>query len=104
MTLTEILLKVKRENVCADCSRLGCNGPKQYDQCAWFGHIPNLPSVLVDKLPALEGTSRSTRVGLYLAALHASRRAFKERIRRALRKQLRPTDKKYETGERLYYK
>lgn len=51
----------------------------------------------------------STRVGQHLAALHASRRAFtkvgcSKRIRRALRKQLRPTDEKYETGDRVYYK
>ena len=64
---------------------------------------------MVDKLPALEGTTISARVGEHISALHASRKAFteaecSERIRRALRKQLRPTDDKYETGEKVYYK
>ncbi len=73
-----------------------------------FGQNPNLPSVLVDKPPALEGTTVSARVGEHMSALHASRKAFteaeySERIRRALRKQLRPTDDKYETGDSVYY-
>lgn len=118
MTLTEILLKVKKENGCgwqtaldwalmAKNSMINVHGYSSHQLV--FGHSPNLPSILVDKLPALEGTSMSTRVGQHLAALHASRRAFtevecSERIRRALRKQLRPTDEKYETGDRVYYK
>lgn len=69
----------------------------------------NLPSVLVDKPPVLEGTTMSVKVGEHTLALHASRRAFTEaecleRIRRALRKQLRPNDDKYETGDKVYYK
>ncbi len=74
-----------------------------------FGQNPNLPSVLVDKLPALEGTTVSAKVGEHISALHASRKAFteaesSERIRRALRKQLRPTDDMYVTGDKVYYK
>lgn len=74
-----------------------------------FGQNPNLPNVLVDRLPALEGTTMSERVGQHISALYASRKAFteaecSERIRRALRKQLRPTDEKYETGDKVYYK
>ena len=114
MTLTEILLKVKRENGCswqtaldwalmAKNSMVNVYGYSPHQLV--FGQNPNLPSVLVDKLPALEGTSVSTRVGQHLATLHASRRAFtevecSERIRRALRKQVRPTDEKYEKGDR----
>ena len=118
MTLTEILLKVKKESGCgrqtaldwtlmAKNSMISVHGYSPHQLV--FGHSPNLPSVLVDKLPALEGTNMGTRVGQHLAALHASRRAFtevecSERIRRALRKQFRPTDEKYETGDRVYYK
>lgn len=74
-----------------------------------FGQNPNLPSVLIDTPPALEGTTMSARVGQHMSALHASRKAFtesecSERIRRVLRKQLRPTDEKYETGDKVYYK
>lgn len=64
--------------------------------------------MLVDTLPALEGTTVSAR-GVQISVLHASKKAFteaecSERIRRALRKQLRPTDDKYETGDKVYYK
>ena len=44
-----------------------------------------------------------------ITALHTARKAFteaesSERIRRALRRQLRPTDEKYETGDKVFYK
>lgn len=117
-TLTDIILKVKRENGCdwqtaLDWALMAKNcmhsvhgySPHQLV----FGQNPNLPSVLVDKLPALEGTTVSAQVGEHISALHASRKAFteaecSERLRRALRKQLRPTDEKYETGDKVYYK
>lgn len=59
-----------------------------------FGQNPNLPSVLIDKPPALEGTTKSEWVAKHISTLHAARKAFieaefSERIRRALRKQLR---------------
>ena len=74
----------------------------------FFGRNPNLPSVLVDKPPALEGTTISAWVGQHITALHKARKAFteaecSERIRRALRKQLLSNDK-YETGDKVYYK
>uniref|UniRef100_A0A669CZI7 Reverse transcriptase domain-containing protein n=1 Tax=Oreochromis niloticus TaxID=8128 RepID=A0A669CZI7_ORENI len=74
-----------------------------------FGQNPNLTSVLMDKPPALEGTTVSARVAEHISALHASRKAFteaecSERIRRALCKQLKPTDDKYEAGDKVYYK
>lgn len=58
---------------------------------------------------APEGTSVSTWIAQQISALYAKRRAFteaecSERIRRALRKQLRPTDDRYETGDKVYYK
>ena len=72
-----------------------------------FGQNPNLPSISVDKRPAVEGTTMSARVGEHISAGHASRRALTEaqsceRIRRALRKQLRPTDDMYVTGDKVY--
>ena len=84
--------------------RLACAGHYQLV----FGQNPNLPSILTDKPPALE-TSLNTWVAQHITTLHASRRAFteaecSERIRRALRKQLRPNDDRYETGDRVYYK
>lgn len=62
-----------------------------------------------DKVPALQGTIVSTRVGEHILALYAQRKVFtdaecSERIRRALRKQLLNTDDKYETGDKEYYK
>ena len=56
-----------------------------------FGQNSHLPSVLVDKLPVLEGITLSARVGEHISALHASRKALtkaecSERIRRALHK------------------
>ena len=117
-TLTDIILKVRKENGCdwdtaLDWALMAKNcmhsvhgySPHQLV----FGQNPNLPNVLIDKPPALEGTTMSARVGQHISALHASRKAFteaecSERIRRALRKQLRPTDEKYETGDKVYYK
>ncbi|KAJ8381313.1 hypothetical protein SKAU_G00020910 [Synaphobranchus kaupii] len=111
-------MKVKRDNGCdwktaldwalmAKNSMHNVHGYSPYQLV--FGQNPNLPSVLTDKPPALEGTSMSTWIAQHISALHATRRAFieakcSERIRRALRKQLRPTDDRYETGDKVYYK
>lgn len=69
-----------------------------------FGQNPNLPSVLTNKPPALE-KSMSTWIAKQITTLHAMRKAFteaecSERIRRALRKQLRAVHDRYETGEK----
>ena len=74
-----------------------------------YGRNPNLPSVLNDKPPALEGTTRSKVVGEHISSLHAARKAFmenecSERIRRALRKQVRPILDNYITGDKVFYK
>jgi hypothetical protein len=74
-----------------------------------FGRTPNLPSVLTDKAPALEGTTVSQTVFNNVSALHAARIAFtqaecSERIRRALRRQIRPGGEIFNTGEKVYYK
>ena len=58
-----------------------------------FGYNPNLPSVLVDKLPALESTTSSDIVQQNMNAMHISRQNFiaaesSEKIRWALRHQV----------------
>ncbi|VDI51207.1 Hypothetical predicted protein [Mytilus galloprovincialis] len=61
-----------------------------------FGRHPNLPSTLVNKPPALEGETMSKTMGKHLVGFHEARKAFvasesSEKIRRALRKQVRPS-------------
>lgn len=74
-----------------------------------FGRNPKLPNVMNDSLPALEGTTISETLGKHLNALHASRQAFiraetSEKIRRALRHQVRPTGRTFKNGEFVYFK
>lgn len=74
-----------------------------------FGQNLNMPSVLTDKPPALESHTMNTWMAQHITTLHAARRAFteaecSERIKRALRKQLRTNDDRYETGDKVYYK
>lgn len=115
--LTEMLLKVKRDNECdwktaLDSALMAKNymhnvhGYSPYQLV--FGQNPNLPSVLTDRPPVLE-TEVSTWIAQHTATLHAMRQAFtvaecSERIRRAIRKQLRSIDDKYEMGDKVYYK
>ena len=54
-----------------------------------FGRNSNLPSFLINKLPALEGISTSEVVASNLNAMHAARKQFmmcefSEKLRRAL--------------------
>ena len=104
-TLTETLLKVKEDTksnwetalawaVCAKNAVTNNSGfsPSQLV----FGRNTNLPSTFTDKLPALDGQPRHFTVGNHIAALHAARKAFvatesSEKIKRALRKQTRPS-------------
>ena len=75
-----------------------------------FGKNPNFPSVLTDKLPALEGKTASEVVRDNLNAMHAARKAFvaseaSEKIRRALRHNVGSSvDTKYFTRDSVYYK
>lgn len=117
-TLTNIMLKVKEEQNCdyetALCWALmakNClNNAHGYSSHQLvYTENPNLPSVLVDKPPALEGTTTSENIAKHINALHAARKAFteaecSERIRRALRKNLRPVLDDYRTGDKVYYK
>lgn len=64
---------------------------------------------MTDKPPALEGTMMSNIVGKHIQVLHAYRTVFtksecSERIRRALRKQIRPSGICFQLGDRVYYK
>jgi hypothetical protein len=74
-----------------------------------FGRNPNLPNILSDKLPALEGKTMSIIFAQHLNTLHTAREEFikseaSERIRRALRHKVRMTQQKYECGQSVYYK
>ena len=74
-----------------------------------FGKNPNLPNIMVDAVPALEGTTSSETLAKHLNALHSSRQAFiksesDERIRRALRHKIRASEQVFKNGDRVYYK
>ena len=75
-----------------------------------FGKNPNFPSVLYDKLPALNNESKSKVLLDNLNALHSARQAFisaesNERIRRALRAKTRSyTSDIFQNGDSVYYK
>ena len=116
--LTEILLKIEEDSACDLNTALSwaimaknclhnLNGFSPYQLV--YGRNPNLPSVLTDKPPALEGTSISKYVTNQMEALHVSREAFvkaesSEKIRRALRRQIRPSGTTYDTGDLVYHK
>ena len=74
-----------------------------------FGKNPNLPNILYETPPALEGTTSSEVLAKHLNTLHEARQAFiqsetAERIRRALRCKMRAAEQRYENGDLVYYK
>lgn len=74
-----------------------------------FGRNPNLPCVLRDKLPALEGETVSQIFGSHINAMHHARQAYvkaecSEKIRRALRKQTCDFEESCKAGDKVYYK
>ena len=74
-----------------------------------FGKNPSLPGIMADGLPALEGSTSSETFAQHLNALHDARRAFiqtetNERIRRALRGNVRAAEETYVNGDAVYYK
>lgn len=103
--LTEILMKIKHEQdldwetalnwaLMAKNSLHNVHGYSPYQLV--FGRNPNIPSALTDQPPALEGTTTSEVVRNHINALYSARQAFtkaesSEKIRRALRKQVRTT-------------
>ena len=73
-----------------------------------FGKNPNLPSVTTDKLPALEGCTTSKTVADQLNTFQLANEAFiksecSERIRRALRHNVRSVEDAFERGQKVYY-
>ncbi|KAK6178630.1 hypothetical protein SNE40_011161 [Patella caerulea] len=84
-TLTEILNKIREDNSCnwdtalswalmAKNSLVNIHGYSSYQLV--YGKNPNLPSILTDKAPALEGSTTSNLVGEHIKALHSARKAF----------------------------
>ena len=74
-----------------------------------YGRNPRLPGVLYDELPALEGTTSSEIVARHSNACHAAMRAFvasqaSEKVRRALKAQVRSSRKFFNNGEKVYFK
>lgn len=75
-----------------------------------FGKNPNIPCILTNKPPAMESKTTSQVVAKNLNAMHAARRAYienesSEKIRRALRHQIRPSGNvKYMNGDKVYYR
>ncbi|ESO98891.1 hypothetical protein LOTGIDRAFT_158847 [Lottia gigantea] len=71
---------------------------------------PNLPSVLQDSLPALDGSSTSRTVAEHLSTLHKARTEFtraecSDRIRRALKSNVRTfNDTVFNSGDKVFYK
>jgi hypothetical protein len=73
-----------------------------------FGWNPNIPNIMTDKLPALEGCTMSETFTKHLNLLHSTRRAYieaeaDERIRRALLNKVRAAEQFYENGDMVFY-
>ena len=118
-TLTNIILKVKEDIKCPwetavawavspKNSLINHNGfsPSQLV----FGRNGNFPSTINDSLPALDKDKDvSSAIGMHIAALHAARQEFiscesSEKIKRALRRQVRTSGHKYQIGQEVWYK
>ena len=74
-----------------------------------FGLNPNLPNIITDTLPALDGSTTSEEFAKHLNLLHSARKAYiqsesDERIRRALRGKVRASEQIFEHGDHVFYK
>ena len=75
-----------------------------------FGYNPRLPSVFVDKPPAVSNSKYTEIVEEHLKVMRRARTAFlqaesSERIRRALNKRIRTScEARYITGDTVYFK
>ena len=74
-----------------------------------LGKNPNLPNIMSEKLPAVQGTTSSEILKTHLDALFSARKVFiqckaDKRIRRALRHPIRATDDVFNPGDRVFYK
>ena len=73
------------------------------------GYAPRLPSTLDQDLPALENVTTSDVIRIYLFTLHKTREAYiqsknADRIRRALRANIRCKEENFDTGDSVFYK
>ena len=73
-----------------------------------LGQYPNLPSVMTDHIPAVEGAATNERVVMHLNALHAARQAYikaetSDWIRRASRHNVRITNETYQPGDKVFF-
>ena len=95
-------------SLCAKNSLSNVNGYSPHQLV--FGKNPTLPSVLHDKLPALEENCYSQVMRENLNAMHIARKNFiqaesSEKLRRALRTKARThTGKIFQVGQSVYYK
>ena len=74
-----------------------------------FGKQPHLPDIMSDKLPALEGITTSESVAAHITAMYAGRKAFTEaqydeKVRKALRHKVRAVERRYVSGEQVFYR
>ena len=74
-----------------------------------LGINPNLPSISLNKLPAMEDIEVSDILRKNLNTLHAARHAYvksesDERIRRALRHPVRTAEVEFNQGDKVFYK
>jgi len=72
-----------------------------------FGTNPNLPNIMKNTLPALDGCTSSEVFAKHLNALHDARKVFiqteaDERIRRALRSKVRASEQIFENGDQVF--
>ena len=74
-----------------------------------YGRNPRLPGIMDDDLPALEGTSSEEVIARHLNASLSARKAFvsaqaSEKIRRALKGNIRQSRKPFTDGDKVYFK
>lgn len=74
-----------------------------------FGQNPNLPNVMRDLPPALEGTTMNQVFAKHINTLHAARRAYIEaesssKIRRALKHKIKVNCTQFDRGCKVFYK
>ena len=74
-----------------------------------YGTNPNLPNIMTDGLPAIEGKTSSKIFAKYLNAFHATRRAFiksesSKRIRKSMKKKVRTNNRQFRNGEQVFFK
>ena len=74
-----------------------------------LGKNPNLPNIMTEKLPALQGVTSTEILKTNLDALFSARRAFMkceadEKIQRALRHQIRTSEEVFGPSNNVFYK